>query len=79
MSETVTKESILTRAMKHAEAKKDALTSDPETNEAAPTTSRKKLIAKALLATVAVGAITYIAVQLAGSDDEDETEVTPED
>lgn len=81
MSETVAKESILTRAMKAAEAKKLTLSTDTETNETEPTTSRKKLIAKALLATVAAGAVTYLVVKLTGNDTDEETdsETNPED
>jgi len=80
MSETVAQESILTRAAKLAEMKKLTITSKPETTETDETPSRKKMFLKAALATAAVGAVTYIIVKLASSDDEDsETETTPED
>ena len=79
MSKTAIPESILTRAAQLAEAKNLIVTDTSETTEAEVTASRKKLFLKALVATVAVGAVTYLAVKLSGSDEEDDTETAPED
>lgn len=69
--------SIPTAAMLNAEAAKEETTTPvEETNDTITITINKKLIKKALFATAAGAAVTYLATRLLGSSEE--TDETPE-
>lgn len=72
--------SILTTAMLNADATKETDATDTETTENAGfAADKKQFIKRALIATVATAAVTYVAVKLLGSTEDEDTTETTED
>lgn len=72
--------SILTTAMLNADAEKETDATDTETTQNAGfAADKKQFIKRAVIATVATAAVTYLAVKLLGPGEDEEATETTED
>ncbi|QBZ73593.1 hypothetical protein SEA_ROSAASANTEWAA_29 [Streptomyces phage RosaAsantewaa] len=77
--ETVTKKSVLTRAMEAAEAKKAAKAENTEPENAGFAADKKQFIKRALVAGAITAVVTVVAVKLLpkAANEEETSEETP--